>query len=104
MLLTDATSDWAALHKWTWDFFKTEDCGGCGGTVVQVTQTGGKKVAQKLCDYVRGVRSGLSSQGYLRGWEFEQDCPQMLSDFQVPSIFGVDWFEVNFSSVHCFLV
>ena len=88
VLLTDATADWAARSRWSWEFFESDSAGCCGGAEVQVTHAGGKKRPVRLCEYVRALRGrgsterqGADGLGYLRGWEFEKDV-RLLSNFR----------------------
>jgi hypothetical protein len=98
-LVKDGTEGWAALTKWTFDFFKEVH----GHVEVSVTHEGGKRSMSSLRDYLdsfdvyrlsaeEALCSLPGQTPYLRGWTFEEVAPSLSNDFCVPSLFK-DFFE-----------
>ncbi|MCA9776596.1 MAG: cupin-like domain-containing protein [Candidatus Eremiobacteraeota bacterium] len=91
VILTGLTDGWAA-RRWT----PEEMARRFGEVTVELTPDKGTVEGTKearLSDYVEAVESGQTGGDYLTSWCFRNDCPELLSDFDVPVYFRDDWLE-----------
>lgn len=89
VVLTGVTDHWAARH-WTPQGFAAR----YPNVTVSVTPDGECVEGSKsllLSEYVDMLESLNSGGDYLTSWCFRRDCPELLSDFEVPEYFREDW-------------
>src|SRR5262249_25678909 len=89
---------WPAFEKWTLEFFKTQ----IGEQMVPVRdycEIPYRKTTMPMkeyMDYFEALPESGPGEGrnlYLAEWNFPVACPQLMADFEVPSLFGVDWID-----------
>ncbi|MEH2178699.1 cupin-like domain-containing protein [Nostoc sp.] len=89
VIITDAMKDWAAMKKWTFDFFKSE----CGGIECVVKKDNMKTEAvMTIADYIDYITVSNSDRRlYLANW-FISYHPKLLEDFKEP-IYFPNWLQ-----------
>ena len=107
VLIKGAAKDWAALKKWSFNFFKESSI---GNTKVKVSLDGkesGNKCIQTLREFICKIQAEeprVSSSGsndsnipefppYLRAWYFADDSEELLQDFPAFPTFFPDKFK-----------
>jgi len=75
----------APLQKWDLDFF---EAGQLGELQVSLDVGEGVRRRSKMKDYVAQLKDGSHRGHYLRLWHYEEDCPEFISEFQIPDCFA----------------
>jgi histone arginine demethylase JMJD6 len=91
VLLMGVMENWKAKARWTMDFLKSM----YGHVSVKVKQVHAphKKYTITLSDYIDYIKtSNDNNPYYLRDWQFQKDCPEILDDYEIPEYFK-SWFQ-----------
>lgn len=98
VILLDAISDWPALEKWSWSFFRqnhgarTVACGRCFDQSWRTT-------IGEYIEYAEQYRAGHEREPggeapiYMEGWYFRREEPELDRDWSMPAVCDNDWLE-----------
>ncbi|ASZ09478.1 cupin-like domain-containing protein [Chitinophaga pendula] len=90
VLIKNVANHWKAMTAWTPEVFSTR----YPDLWVRVVRTDNSEAkVMMLQDYFRYMQDpGEENPYYLKDWVFEEDCPELLQDYDVPSYFS-SWLE-----------
>ncbi len=91
VILTQASKGWEALN-WTPEMLAQR----CGQQRVKLTPTESSEeatVEMTLAEYVDYLKAPDERKLYLTSWNFREECPELLNDFEVPIYFRDDWLQ-----------
>lgn len=91
VILTDATQNWKAM-EWTPEYLAQKAPEAEVQAIPTASRTLRETVRMSLKDYVNYYQAPDERKLYMVNWVFARDCPELLSDFEVPVYFKEDWF------------
>lgn len=91
VVLTEATKDWKAL-QWTPESL----CDVIGEAMIEVTPSSSLEEAlfeMTFAEYVDYLKNPDEQMLYMTSWNFREEFPELLDDFEVPIYFRDDWLQ-----------
>lgn len=90
VLIKNATKSWSAMSNWTFDYFSLK----YPDTYVRVVRIDNSEAkvmsVSQYFDYM--VNTTEPNPYYLKDWTFEDDCPELMKDYEVPGYFN-NWLD-----------